>query len=109
MSPQHHNDHDTKRDPLWTGSKCYKISLNPLEMRVTWEEMNEAELSYKHRDYCAHLFIPLRKCKQQNYYSPWACKAEHHLWELCQYKDSMYRKELYKKRVEEGDPNPRRV
>lgn len=78
-------------------------------MRVSWEEMNDAEIEYNKRDYCTHLFIPWKKCKYDNYFKPWSCKAEHHLWELCQYKDYKYRAALYKKRVEEGDENPRRV
>lgn len=57
------------------------------EMQVTEEQMAEAKVPLNLRDYCAHLFIPLMICRKDNYYLPWKCKKEKHLWEDCQYQE----------------------
>lgn len=56
-------------------------------MRATKEEMDNAQLPYAWRDYCAHVLIPLNRCRFENYYMPWACKHEKHVYEKCQYKE----------------------
>lgn len=58
-----------------------------LEMQVTEEEMADAKVPLNLRDYCAHLFIPLTICKKDNYYVPWKCKKEQHLWDDCQFQE----------------------
>ena len=57
------------------------------EMQVTAEEMAEAKVPLNLRDYCAHHFIPLMKCRKDNYYLPWKCKKEKHAWEECQFQE----------------------
>ena len=57
------------------------------EMQVSQEEMAEAKVPLALRDYCAHLFIPLAKCRKENYYKPWKCKAEKHHWDECQFEE----------------------
>ena len=56
---------------------------------VIWfqEEMAEAKLPLNYRDFCAHLLIPLNKCRHEHFYMPWACKHELHEYEKCEYKD----------------------
>ncbi|XP_064386820.1 NADH dehydrogenase [ubiquinone] 1 beta subcomplex subunit 7-like [Halichondria panicea] len=61
------------------------------EMQVTSEEMSEAQVPLNLRDYCAHYFIPLMKCRKENYYLPWKCKKEKHSWEECQFQDYLDR------------------
>ena len=39
----------------------------------------------RYRDYCAHILIPLNKCRVQNYYLPWTCSDLKHAYEKCQY------------------------
>ena len=56
-------------------------------MQVTQQEMADAKVPIALRDYCAHLFIPLSKCRIDNYYLPWKCKAEKHRWEECQFEE----------------------
>jgi NADH dehydrogenase (ubiquinone) 1 beta subcomplex subunit 7 len=56
-------------------------------MQVSAEEMAEAKVPLNLRDYCAHLFIPLMKCRKDNYYLPWKCKKEKHAWEECQFQE----------------------
>ena len=60
--------------------------LRPV-MKVTQEELAEARVPIPLRDYCAHLFIPLAKCRNETYYLPWKCKKEKHLWEQCQFEE----------------------
>jgi hypothetical protein len=56
------------------------------------EEMAAAKLDYVYRDFCAHLLIPLNKCRRETLYMPWKCEHERHVYELCQYKE-------YKRRI----------
>ena len=56
-------------------------------MQVSQEEMAEAKVPLVLRDYCAHLFIPLAKCRKENYYIPWKCQAEKHHWDQCQFEE----------------------
>lgn len=65
------------------------MNLSPCtaEMRVTQEEMAAAKIPLNLRDYCAHLFIPLTKCRVDNYYLPWKCKREKHAWEECEFQE----------------------
>jgi len=48
--------------------------------------MDAARVPWAWRDYCAHLLIPLNKCRRQEAYLPWACHHEKHVYEKCQYK-----------------------
>ncbi|KAG5958118.1 hypothetical protein E4U57_001495 [Claviceps arundinis] len=67
------------------------------EPRVaTREEMREARLPLAYRDSCAHLLIPLNKCRKSSWYLPWKCEDERHSYEKCQYVE-------FKKRVAKMD------
>lgn len=37
--------------------------------------MSAARLPLQYRDSCAHLLIPLNRCRQQEYYLPWKCEV----------------------------------
>ena len=37
--------------------------------------MSAARLPLAYRDSCAHLLIPLNKCRFDNYYLPWRCEV----------------------------------
>ncbi|CAH3018828.1 unnamed protein product, partial [Porites evermanni] len=65
--------------------------FEPGVMKVTQKEMADAKLPLSGRDYCAHLLIPLLKCRKETYMVPWKCHHEKHLWERCEYDDFMYR------------------
>ncbi|KAF2102711.1 hypothetical protein NA57DRAFT_71697 [Rhizodiscina lignyota] len=60
------------------------------------EAMSEAKLPLAYRDSCAHLLIPLNKCRYNEYYLPWKCENERHSYEKCQYEE-------FKKRVAKMD------
>jgi len=47
--------------------------------------MDAARLPYAWRDYCAHLLLPLNACRGREWYLPWKCGHERHLYEKCQY------------------------
>lgn len=57
----------------------------PAEMKVTEEQMKAARLDVSYRDYCAHLLIPLNKCRKETFYLPFKCGHERHEYEKCQY------------------------
>ncbi|KAL1993741.1 hypothetical protein VTN49DRAFT_2410 [Thermomyces lanuginosus] len=56
------------------------------------KEMSDARLPLAYRDSCAHLLIPLNRCRQKEFYLPWKCETERHTYEKCQYEE-------FKKRV----------
>ena len=76
--------------------------------------MSEARLPLAYRDNCAHLLIPLNRCRFEEYYLPWKCQVsvagcvltrmadgsgdqtERHTYEKCQYDE-------FKKRVAKMD------
>ncbi|KAM0706712.1 hypothetical protein Q7P35_006042 [Cladosporium inversicolor] len=54
---------------------------------ATRQEMSDAKLPLAYRDSCAHLLIPLNKCRPANWYLPWKCQDERHSYEKCQYEE----------------------
>ncbi|KAL8343416.1 hypothetical protein RB601_004344 [Gaeumannomyces tritici] len=43
--------------------------------KATREEMRDANLPIQYRDSCAHLLIPLNRCRSATYYLPWKCEV----------------------------------
>jgi NADH dehydrogenase (ubiquinone) 1 beta subcomplex subunit 7 len=37
--------------------------------------MSAARLPLAYRDSCAHLLIPLNRCRHEEYYLPWKCEV----------------------------------
>ena len=37
--------------------------------------MSDARLPLAYRDSCAHLLIPLNRCRFEQYYLPWKCEV----------------------------------
>lgn len=37
--------------------------------------MSEAKLPLAYRDSCAHLLIPLNKCRHETWFMPWKCEV----------------------------------
>ncbi|KAL4579567.1 hypothetical protein LXL04_015719 [Taraxacum kok-saghyz] len=60
-------------------------------MIATRQEMVEAKVPLAYRDQCAHLLIPLNKCRQSEFYLPWKCEDERHTYEKCEYELVMER------------------
>jgi hypothetical protein len=71
--------------PLQARCCCQHLAVLHLHLLLQ-EEMDAARIPWAWRDYCAHLLIPLNKCRRQNAYVPWACHHEKHVYEKCQYK-----------------------
>ena len=65
-----------------------------VEMKVTQKEMMDAQLPHHVRDFCAHVLIPLNKCRRDNGYMVWACKDQMHEYEICMFKEYERRREL---------------
>ncbi|CAK4032456.1 NADH dehydrogenase [ubiquinone] 1 beta subcomplex subunit 7 [Lecanosticta acicola] len=55
--------------------------------QATREEMSANKVPLPYRDSCAHLLIPLNKCRFDNFYLPWRCMDERHSYEKCQYEE----------------------
>lgn len=54
-------------------------------MVATEDEMMSARLDLQWRDYCAHVLIPLNKCRRENHFLPFRCVDERHAYEKCQW------------------------
>lgn len=52
---------------------------------ATRQEMADANLAVGYRDACAHLLIPLNKCRRKTFWMPWECGPLRHEYERCQY------------------------
>ncbi|KAJ7942742.1 NADH dehydrogenase [ubiquinone] 1 beta subcomplex subunit 7 [Quillaja saponaria] len=61
------------------------------KMIATQAEMVEARVPLAYRDQCAHLLIPLNKCRHAELYLPWKCENERHAYEKCEYELVMER------------------
>ena len=46
-----------------------------LDIAATREQMSDAKLPLPYRDSCAHLLIPLNRCRYEEYYLPWKCEV----------------------------------
>lgn len=42
------------------------------------------------RDYCAHLFLPLNKCRRLTQHCPWRCKELQVAYDRCQANEFCY-------------------
>ncbi|RWW01257.1 hypothetical protein GW17_00035715 [Ensete ventricosum] len=60
-------------------------------MIATQQEMMDNRVPIPYRDQCAHLLIPLNKCRSAEFFLPWKCEAERHTYERCEYELVMER------------------
>lgn len=65
--------------------------IAPKKQIASQEQMVEARVPLGYRDQCAHLLIPLNKCRVKEYYLPWKCENERHTYEKCEYELFMER------------------
>lgn len=65
--------------------------------------MAAADIDLAYRDFCAHLLIPLNKCRRENFYLPWKCEHERHAYELCEYKEYKRRLAIAKAEKEKSE------
>ena len=64
------------------------------KMQMTEQEMKDKKIHPAFRDFCAHLLVPLNKCRQDNNFAPWKCNDERHLYKACKWNDQIRRKKL---------------
>ncbi|XP_071545254.1 NADH dehydrogenase [ubiquinone] 1 beta subcomplex subunit 7 [Panulirus ornatus] len=67
------------------------------QMLATPEEMESAQLPLKSRDYCAHLAIQSRACRQRVWPLVYKCGHEKHAYLNCQYEDYVMRMKEYER------------
>jgi len=48
------------------------------------------------RDYCAHILIPLNKCRRATFYLPGGCEHDMHEYEICMFKEYERRRAMKK-------------
>ncbi|XP_034960699.2 NADH dehydrogenase [ubiquinone] 1 beta subcomplex subunit 7 [Zootoca vivipara] len=60
-------------------------------MIATQQQMNDAQLPLDLRDYCAHYFLKLAKCKRDKFPNIFGCKHERHDWDYCEHLDYVMR------------------
>lgn len=61
------------------------------EMKATQQGMVKSRIPLEYRDYCAHLLMPLNKCRGETFYLPWKCENERHEYEKCQYDEWVFK------------------
>ncbi|CAN7044239.1 unnamed protein product [Brassica rapa subsp. trilocularis] len=86
---------DAKRKNKERNRDCYsrrmEVPGSSKKMIATQEEMVAAKVPLGYRDQCAHLLIPLNKCRQAELFLPWKCDDERHVYEKCEYELVMER------------------
>mgnify|MGYP005991396195 CR=1 FL=1 len=70
--------------------------MSPPVMQVTPQQMADNLVPMHVRDYCAHILIPLNKCRRATFYLPGGCNEDMHNYEICMYKEYERRRELKK-------------
>lgn len=60
------------------------------------EALRKHKVPLAFRDTCAHLLIPLNKCRGENFFSPNQCGHERHTYEECLYYAWLQRIEVKK-------------
>ncbi|XP_071487641.1 NADH dehydrogenase [ubiquinone] 1 beta subcomplex subunit 7-like [Diadema antillarum] len=80
-------------DPLYG----YPDGRPEREMVATQEEMNQARVPLDKRDYCAHLYIALMKCKNENFPNALKCNHVKHAYNHCEYEDFVLRMKEYER------------
>ncbi|KAG0172656.1 hypothetical protein DFQ28_007370 [Apophysomyces sp. BC1034] len=73
------------------------------EMKATQQDMAKSRIPLEYRDYCAHLLLPLNKCRGETFYLPWKCENERHEYEKCQYDDYKRRMRALQKAKEDEE------
>jgi len=63
---------------------------------ATPQEMADNNVPMHVRDYCAHILIPLNKCRRKTMYFPGKCEDEMHSYEICMYKEYERRRQIKK-------------
>jgi len=76
------------------------------EMYATESELMKNFVPLEWRDYCAHVLIPLNRCRRDNLYMNWKCMNQKHAYEKCQYEDFMWRQKKLELEKQAGVPNP---
>lgn len=61
----------------WIGDRqpADMTATDTFDLAASRQEMSEARLPMQYRDSCAHLLIPLNRCRQAEYYLPWKCEV----------------------------------
>ena len=76
--------HATRLTPLPTPVLCClpaSARLAPYRLYAPYHAL----LLCRWRDYCAHILIPLNKCRIDHYWLPWTCMDLKHAYEKCQF------------------------
>jgi NADH dehydrogenase (ubiquinone) 1 beta subcomplex subunit 7 len=78
------------------------VDVDPKPVDETFCKTYRVPLEW--RDGCAHLLVPLNRCRREHFYLPWHCTELRHAYEACQQKDYVRRRrealEKRKKRTE---------
>ncbi|QKX56996.1 uncharacterized protein TRUGW13939_04104 [Talaromyces rugulosus] len=91
---QQHSIDSSKTRSNMTVVETVKSLAGVSDGTATHQEMSDARLPLAYRDSCAHLLIPLNRCRRDEYYLPWKCETERHIYEKCQYNE--FRKRVAK-------------
>jgi NADH dehydrogenase (ubiquinone) 1 beta subcomplex subunit 7 len=54
-------------------------------MKVHPQVLKDEQVPPQFRDFCAHLLVPLNRCRLGTGFLPWKCEVERHAYEHCEY------------------------
>eukprot|EP00030_Apusomonadida_sp_AF-17_P001098 a179382_244.p2 GENE.a179382_244~~a179382_244.p2 ORF type:complete len:108 (+),score=25.19 a179382_244:48-326(+) len=60
-------------------------------MKISEAELDAAHIDHSFRDSCAHILVPLNKCRRETKFAPWKCTDLRHGYEKCQYDEYVQR------------------
>ncbi|XP_067419548.1 NADH dehydrogenase [ubiquinone] 1 beta subcomplex subunit 7 [Emydura macquarii macquarii] len=87
-------DESVEPDPLQMPSFEAELGFGQRKERVmvaTQQQMIDAHVPLNLRDYCAHYYIKLMKCRRDNAPNFLACQHERHDWDYCEHQDYVMR------------------
>lgn len=74
FTPQHRPHHHS-HEREYIGPE---LTIPHRNAAVSNQEMADARLPLAYRDKCAHLLVPLNRCRYDAYYLPWKCEVYLH-------------------------------
>ncbi|KAF7273196.1 NADH dehydrogenase (ubiquinone) B18 subunit [Rhynchophorus ferrugineus] len=86
-----------KEEPTFDPLLGFPEGRKPREMKVTEAEMRSAKLPLRDRDFCAHLLIAFKDCRQREMPFVVKCSHEKHEYLNCKYEDYVIRAKEYER------------
>ncbi|CAG9467095.1 unnamed protein product [Pedinophyceae sp. YPF-701] len=78
------------------------------QLPMSEDEMARENIPRAYRDACAHILVPLNKCRDKHGHSLWSCKRLRHDYYLCQHKEVIRKMAIRNEMQKQGKLPPKR-